>query len=252
MDRIRTASPAARIGVLVVLVVAAPFAAATTWTPIEVPDPLLEGEVCEVQTPMSWGGYVYRWNSKYDLVFWPYTVSPGIWYCAGSGFTALIDDFDEISTEELDRIRAWLARSRPDGDALESRLRLLEGIYAQRALDPEFENRLLRILARWYQDLERFEAADAYRRRALDHLEARLEGELEPIARLEYLYVAANYTRHFGDTARSDAYLERLQLALSEVTDPELEGFVDYLTDLVQETVRITPGGMLDPPRPGD
>ncbi len=47
-------------------------ALATTWASSEKTDPMT-GEKVPSHEIMSYGGYIYNWPSKYDLVFWPFT-----------------------------------------------------------------------------------------------------------------------------------------------------------------------------------
>lgn len=219
------------------------------WNDVEVDDPVMPGKTCSVTRLLSTGNYIYVAPSKYDLVFWPLVSPEGIWHCAHSGFTAFVDDFDDLSSEELVRIRAYLRANHVGIDDPRTRLELLEGTYRLRAKDVHFENRLLRVLARWYQDLGEVEKANGYRRQAFDRLTVLLQGELSELRRLQYLYVAANYARQFGDPVASDRYLAQLSVAMEGVSDGVAEQ-AQYLSQLAEETARIQPGGMLDPTGP--
>ena len=219
------------------------------WNDVEVDDPIMPGKTCSVTRLLSTGNYIYVAPSKYDLVFWPLVSPEGIWHCAHSGFTAFNDDFDGLSSEELVRIRAYLRATHVGTDDPRTRLELLEGTYRLRAKDVHFENRLLRALARWYQDLGEVEKANGYRRQAFDELTVLLQGELSELRRLQYLYVAANYARQFGDPVASDRYLAQLSVAMEGVSDGVAEQ-AQYLSQLAKETVRIQPGGILDPTGP--
>jgi hypothetical protein len=97
---------------------------ATTWGETEVDDPILDGEKCSVHEPASWGGYIYRWPSKYDQVFWPLTDIHGIWFCENSGFTAFIGDFDELSDIEVGHIKELLKAEYKPPVTIESKLAL--------------------------------------------------------------------------------------------------------------------------------
>ena len=220
---------------------------ATTWTESKVEDPFLPGKVCSVHEPMSYGGYIYRWPSKYDFVFWPLTDVHGIWHCEHSGFTSFIGDFEGLSDKERADIAVYLAANYEGKDDVESRLKLLEDTYSLRTTDSQFENKLLRVLARWYQDNGQVDKANGYRRKAFEELKGFLKVELMEERRLEYLYLAANYSRQLGEVAASDRYLVELEKAIENITNPELSGLGEYLSELAKETKLIQPGGQLDP-----
>lgn len=232
---------------LLLLVLMPPLLSATTWSDVQVDDPILVGETCAVHEPMSYGGYIYSWPSKYDLVFWPFTDHGGIWFCEKSGFTAFINDFDGMSEQEITNIRDYLAANPAPDDSIQSKLRLLENIYELRNTDKAFDNRLLRTLARWYQDLNEIELANEYRARALADMGSLLAEALEKRQKLGYLYVAASYSRQLGDIAGSDSYLRQFEDMAQSVTDEESQDMVVYLTKLVSTITDIKPGGMIDP-----
>ena len=137
----------------IVLALPAHPALATTMRPSEVDDPIAPGQTCNVQKPSSYGSYIYHWPSRFDFVFWPFSDWVGVWHCKRSGFTALIGDFDGLSGAEVTAIRDYLASNYDGASDPVRRLELLEGIYRLRNKDPAFDNRLLRVLARHYQDM---------------------------------------------------------------------------------------------------
>lgn len=223
---------------------------ATTWVKSEVDDPIFEGKKCSVQEPASFGSYIYSWPSKYDQVFWPSTEQNGIWFCEESGFTALMGDFSDMDSTEVEKINDYLLNNPPADSTIESKLNYLEKIYSLRVVDDAFNNRLLRILARWYQDLGNIDKANQYREGALEGIELGLKGDLGEGQRLEYLYLAANYNRQFGNEKASDAYLLELSSYIDTVQDENIEGYAEYLKDLSKETKFIKKGGLLDPELP--
>jgi len=220
---------------------------ATTWVEIEVDDPIKKGSVCEVHEPASFGTYIYQWPSKYDQVFWPLIDRNGIWYCRESGFTAFIGDFEDLSYEEKEAISKYLIEKKNIGDDIKSKLILLEDIYSLRNIGEEFKNKLLRVLARWYQDIGELEKANEYRKKALNWIKKKLGSELTENQQLGYLYLAANYSRLFGAVDESDQYITQFMTVAKNLKDKELEGFSEYLSELINETKYIEPKGKLDP-----
>ena len=124
---------------------------------------------------------------------------------------------------------------------------LLEGTYKLRKMDTRFENELLRVLGRWYQNLGQIDRANEYRRKAFELLKQNLNSDLDEGTKLEYLYLAANYARQFGMVTDSDRYLADLERAIQQITDPKLVAFGEYLSELAGETKLIQVGGKLDP-----
>lgn len=223
------------------------LAMATTWAGTQVNDPIVATAKCKVSEPMSSGSYIYHWPEKYDQVFWPLTDENGIWFCAESGFTAFIDDFKDIPASEKKLIAVYLKENYKGEKTIEAKLKLLEGVYSLRKKDYEFENRLLRVLARWYQNLGNVDTANAYRKRALQGIQLHLQTNLSEARRLEYLYVAANYSSLFGDIQASEKFLTELKQAIEQLKDKKLSGFAKYLSELAKETPQIKPGERLDP-----
>ncbi len=222
-------------------------AKATTWGESEVDDPILEGEKCSVHEPASYGGYIYRWPSKYDQVFWPLTDHHGIWFCEKSGFTAFIGDFSDLNPDEIETIKEYLVENHPKDSSIETKLTQLEKIYSLRNTDKDFNNKLLRVLARWHQDLGNTDKANKYRREAFVGVKQALQTGLDEIQNLEYLYLAANYSRQFGDIKGSDDYISKLVLALDDIKNEKSKGFAEYLKELYPDTIHIKSGGILDP-----
>lgn len=239
-----------KTAIIVLFLLLALPATATTWAEAEVEDPFAEGFQCEAHEPMSYGGYIYHWHSKYDQVFWPFTDPHAIWHCPESGYTAFMTDFNELSEQEKTDIQTYLEDNYTGAAGIESELQYLEDIYALRDIDEAFANKLLRIFARWHQNKEEYAKANEYRRRAFLEITDRLNTQLSEGQTLEYLYLAANYSRFFGNIADSDEYIQQLLDAIENLQDEELTGFADYLSELVQETQHIKPGDTLDPVLP--
>lgn len=236
-----------KLAACIVLMALTFSARAITWVDVEVDDPILEGARCKVHEPASWGSYIYNWPSKYDQVFWPLTEQYGIWFCEKSGFTAFIGGFSDLDSTEITKIRAYLAQNPPKDDSIETKLALLKAIYSFRNVDKNFNNRLLRVLARWQQDLGNINTANEYRREALAEIELALATELDEYQNIEYLYLAASYSKLLGNQTNSDTYLSKLILALDNITREENKDYADYIRKLYPDIKNIKAGGALDP-----
>lgn len=229
-------------------------ASATTWgPPSSRADPVRDNAKCLVSEPASSGSYIYQWPSKYDQVFWPLTDPHGIWFCPESGFTAFLGDF-ELSAEEKVALSAHLAQvyqkkvgGPPD---IRDLLELLKQSYSKREKSREFRIQLLRVLA-YYNDAELhdYDASGRLRREALAMIQEDLRTNLEEAQKLEYLFVAAAYSRELGEIENSDRLLQELDSALSSTSD-NLKGYAEYLSSLKKDVAQIVPGGELAPETP--
>lgn len=219
----------------------------TTWGETEIEDPIIEGAKCKVQQPMSSGSYIYQWPSKYDQVFWPFTVKSGIWYCEKSGFISLIGDFERLSNKDKANIAVYLKSNPANIMNFPGTLIHLEKIYSLRESGKEFQNRLLRVLAYQYESSGEIELANSYRRKALKSIEMSLKDEIPEQQKLEYLFLATTYNKQFGDDDRYSLYLNYLIDSLANLKDKELTGYAEYLERLIQEVEGIELGGVLAP-----
>lgn len=223
-------------------------ATATKWIETTVSDPLNSEAECTVNEVMSSGSYIFDWASKYDQIFFPYTSSAAIWFCADSGYISFMEDFEGITSEEKVKIAAYLEKNpQKNIKTLLSKLKLIETIYSFRNISPEVSNRNKRILAYLYEQKKKFEIANNYRRAALSQIYELLKKDLTKYKRLEYLYVAANYERQLGHISNSDVRLTTLLNEIENIQDEELKGFGKYLLKLSSETILIKPGGILEP-----
>ncbi|MDM3871715.1 DUF2225 domain-containing protein [Porticoccus sp. W117] len=239
-----------KIFLLILCVALSATAKATNWGETEVDDPIFKGEKCSVHEPISYGSYIYFWPSKYDQVFWPLTDQYGIWFCEKSGFTAFIGDFSGLTPNEREEIKNYLLKNPPKDASTQTKLNLLENIYSLRQKDNTFNNQLLRVLARWYQSIGDHERANNYRKKALSEIVKNLEGDLDEIQKLEYLYLAVNYYRQLGEIEISEKYISKLILSLDAVKDEGSKDYAMYLKELYPESMYIEAGDSLDPKLP--
>ncbi len=225
-------------------------ALATTWGQTDIDDPFAPGFKCEAHEPASYGSYIYHWPSKYDQVFWPFTDSHAIWHCPESGYTSFMTDFDELSESEKNNIKSYLDINHIGNSSQQPTIKLLEDIYAIRNIDDAFANKLLRIFSRWHQEHESYATANEYRLQAFTDIKSQLNTELPEGQKLEYLYLSANYAKFFGNVTESEHYAQQLLFAIDNLENEELDGYAEYLKELLNETEYIQPGGILDPDIP--
>ena len=174
-----------------VLLIAAFPAEATDFVPSEKPDPFVEGAMCTVPELLSYGGYVYQWPSRFDLVFEPWVSL--IAKCRASGYAGFTDDFDDLTESEKPRIAEFLKThpwrasfDEPTGE--QAMLDQLEAIYALQDRTLKEQAYILRVRA-WLYGKEPH--ADEYRSKALA-VHKRILAEQDPkgVDLMENLYVA--------------------------------------------------------------
>ncbi len=211
-------------------------ALAITWVDAEREDPFAEGAACAVHEPASYGSYIYQHESKFDLVFWPFTDPNWVWSCPESGFVSFGSHFDTITDAERPRIAALLEQWRAEGDR-PSGIEALEAIH--RVRDDVDWSWMNRVLAQWrVSDPVR---ADAHRAAAVPLLEEQL-ADAEGIGRIERLYLLGAYAHRFGDVDAGAAYFEEARSTEWTDEDGQPQVGLDYFDELIDEVL----AGVLD------
>ena len=212
---------------------------AITWENTVVTDPLNRDD-CEVAEPMSWGGYIYSWPSKWHGVYWPYTDSQWLWFCEGSGYVSFGNDFEEVTQEQVYRIISYLRQAEPVDQR--SRMALLmraRAIYQLRDLDDSFWA--------WFERLEAYErehaedsvGAAAARARAVE-LIPRLLADMQPgMQKAQLEFVLGYYAHRRGDMEEMQMRFARVR-ALEWLDDEgsPVQGS-PYLEDLMTELEQL-------------
>ncbi len=223
---------------------------AATFNTIKVDDPVKPGSKCEVRKPVGSPGALI---TRFDQVDMLLIVS--LWTCKDSGFIALMNDF-KLSETEKTAIAAFLSKrydkkeglyERHSREAVRRRWQLLESVYKLRRKDRLFNNRLLRMHAFILDMLHYYPVANRYRKKALNDIKDMLAGKLAETTRLRYLYVAAAYERQFGNTASSDAYIEKLRKLAKTMSGKKNSAYADYMMKFIKDIKLIKPGGSLLP-----
>lgn len=186
---------------------------ATTWVIAERADPIT-GDKVKVSDIMSYGGYIYQWPSKFDLVFWPFTDENWIWFCPRSGYAAFGSDFEKLSAPEKERLQAWLKTnydaSKPPRGHFE-KLAWLEKVYTARQMDEDFWRHFYRVAA--YVLREDTNASLAYVRKALVLIDKHLAGNPSGMALIESLYLKGEYSRRLGEIGTARECFEKVKSA---------------------------------------
>jgi len=190
-------------GLALATTLAAAPAAAITWFPSKVDDPVAPGARCDVQQLGSMGGYVYQWPSKYDGVYHPSVDEPFIWRCKGSGYLSFAEDFDRLDAAQKEKVAAFLKAEPVDPTTLRGQalLERLEAVYRVRGMNDPFWAYFYRVRAYWSGTAAE---GDKWRARALPFIVRRIEGgDLTGPMLLQHLYLAGYYARRGGDLEAS-------------------------------------------------
>lgn len=202
-----------RVIALLLSVLMAQTALATTWDTTELTDPL-SGDKVQAYVINSFGSYIYHWPSKYDLVFWPLTTPNWICFNPKNGYAAFNHDFETVSVEEKLRLTRWLAENYNPSAAPESyteKLAWLEQLYRQRKKDDNFWCKFYRLMA--YVHREDQKKSMEYVNKTIPLLEAKLNSNPEGVERIEVLFLLGEYYRRLGEQEKSKQFFEEVKLA---------------------------------------
>ncbi|MCH7806345.1 MAG: hypothetical protein IH995_04290 [Proteobacteria bacterium] len=215
-----------------------PSAQATTFSFGKMDDPFSYG-VCEKNEIVSYGSYIYRWDSKYDGIYWPVTDSYWLWGCPDSGFVAYPSDFENISDEERILIEAYLKEIyTPSGGEMTFREKrtLIEGLYHVRGMGDEFWVWFYRVLAYWADTLDGDqEKALEYRAKALALIVKELEGFLSDDDKIKNLFLAGEYSRQMGNEDQMHFYFSQAKNFKWTDEEGDEQIGIPYYNELIQE-----------------
>jgi hypothetical protein len=213
-------------------------ARAVVWWPSQKPDPLTS-EPVPVYGAAAWGGYIYNWPSKYDMVFWPSTAERWICFNPKSGYGALYDDFDTLSGKDKEHLRDWLKRNYVPARAprtQKEKLAWLERIYNERQMDDDFWSQFYRLMAYVYRDDA--PTSIGYVQKAMPFLERQLLAHRSGDFRTGVLFVLGEYHRRLGHPQVARAYFAAVKRAPYRENNGEVRIGPPYYLGLVAQRER--------------
>ena len=224
-----------RVIAILLGVLLAQNALATTWDTTELTDPL-SGDKVPAYRIKSFGSYIYNWPSKYDLVFWPLTTDNWICLNPKNGYGAFNHDFEAVSFTEKLRLKNWLAKNYNPSAAPEShteKLAWIEQLYRHRNKDDDFWCKFYRLMA--YVHREDPIKSMEYVNKAIPLLETKLKSNPTGVERIEVLFLLGEYYRRSGDLEKTKMYFEEVKL--SKYKDKEGNERVEhpYFIGLIQD-----------------
>ena len=212
---------------------------ATTWQPSKLTDPI-NGKRVSSWALASYGSYVYRYPSKYDLVFIPFTHPNYLTFNPKTGYGAFNNDFEELSGQEKKTVRKWLSENyradkAPSGYLAE--LEWVEKIYGQRKMGDDFWDSFYRLMA--YEHKNDKPKQLKYVRKAMPLLQKKLKTNPEGIVRTEVIYLLGEYHRRCGELDEARKYFGQVKTAkYKDWKGKEHAGHL-YLLELVQDREKL-------------
>ncbi len=184
-------------------------AEATTWADGQEADPFSDG-TCHAPRIKSYGGYIYAWPSKYDLVYWPHIDPNWLWYCPKSGYASFGDDFSKLKAAERESVKTLLAQRYQGGiEDWKYRKRLLWAaeIYRAREKNLDFWASFYSLLTYLHSDEPK--KAEEFVRKAVPLYKRRLETLTGGMGVPTLLYILGEYHRRLGKRDAARDYFNR-------------------------------------------
>lgn len=242
-------------------------AATTTWFPQEFKCP-----VCQAKNTFlvvgSYGNYIYHWDSKFQLIYWPRTDSPVLYSCRQCRLTTFMWDFEEVPKDKHAALRKALEGVKMDyvGEKSEyykeadylripmtQRLAAASKVYEVLGRDDWFWGEFYRTLGYHFEAEKQQTEADAARRRALAIAEKMLADKAHAETRKELLYITGAMRYFLRDEAGAlKDFREALTLKYqnSKFGKEKAQGYDAYLTDLLnQDLKKLGSGGEAKKPK---
>ncbi len=220
---------------------------AITYADVEVSCPI-DGTKNKFSQWVSYGGYVYAFPSKYQLLFFPDTSPYGVWSCHKCRFTAFPYDFEEFPKDKVKDVLQTLhglgLKPAADKDykniSVTERMVIAERVYKTLGRDDYFWCQFYRLQGYFLEQADKGEDAAAARRKALEIAE-RMQAAEEHKGIRRQLLVIAGAMHHFlgNDHAALDRFKEALPLKFVEPGIPAEQSarHDEYLTELIKDYV---------------
>lgn len=228
-----------------------------TWFPKE-----FECPVCKTKNVFlvvgSYGSYIYRDESRLQLIFWPLTDRPTVYSCKKCRLSLFMWDFEETPKEKhaeiLKRLEGVKLAPRAGAESttryykdavyldipVTERMLAAEKVYEVLGRDDEFWCRFHRALAYHYDAEGKTAEAEAARREALRLAEKMLADKERAGERKEFLYISGAM-RHFlkDDAGALKDFREAtpLKYQSKEMSAEKNANYDEFLSELLREYV---------------
>ena len=228
---------------VVAVVFTASAVLATTWSPTEVECP-----ICHTKNSfdeiMSYGGYIYGWPSKFQMIYWPDTAGSVLYACKRCNYSAFMWDFRNPPANKIEDIRHALQNVNLGQHAkyteipMSQRLDAAEKVYSVLDKDDEFWCRFYRVKAYHLAIEKRPEEASQARAKALEIVHRMLNDPANSGKRKELLLVSGAMEHFLDNDVAAKADLETSLSAHYEqprLNADQMKNANRYMTDLAKE-----------------
>ncbi len=216
---------------------------ATTWFSADIECPL-----CHTKNSFdevaSYGSYIYRWPSKFQIVYWPRTAGNVLYTCKRCNYSAFMWDFKNPPADKLEAIRHALTNLTVESHArytdipMSVRLEIAEKVYAVLNKDDEFWCDFYRTKGYHLAREKRTADASHARARALE-IAHRMLNDPANASRRKELFLISGAMQHFLDNdLAAKADLESSLKAHYEdatLTPEEMKNVNDNMNGLATE-----------------
>jgi hypothetical protein len=141
----------------------------------------------------SYGSYIYKWDSKFQYIFWPLTDDQVVYSCKKCHYSTYMWDFDSLEAAKKPLVKAYLKEIKSAVKAkdyldvpITERLQLAEGVYRVLGGDDFFWSQFYRVMGYHYDKIGNEIKARESRIKALEiaenmRLDTKNEGRLKEI-----------------------------------------------------------------------
>jgi nitrate/TMAO reductase-like tetraheme cytochrome c subunit len=246
----RRKSSVLAIGVVLVMACAA---LATTWGSKAVTCPIC-GKDTEMEVIASYGSYIYRWPSKYQMVFWPQTTSRVLYFCKHCHLSAFMGDFSKIPKEKFEAVKKAIEPLKNKQDAkryyevpMAYRLKIAEAVYKLLDKDDEFWCRFYRIQGYHLSGAGDKPGAKAARKKALALAEKMLKGEVSVPSKKELVLIVGSMQNLIGERDKALETLARVSSTpvkrVEGMTEENVKNATAYLDEVAAELIGLIKEG---------
>ena len=199
---------------------------------------------------ISWGTYVYYWESKYQYVYWPLTESRSIYSCQECHFSSYMWDFDSIPDNKIIPLKQYLATVKLEKEQegyiyipTTTRLEIAENVYKILERNENFWCRFYRVMGYHYDEEKNAIQAKASRVKALNIAKDMLSDSLYAEQKKESFFIIAAMYNFIGNKDSALIYLDSASLVTYDLSTYKknkrkkikTNGADEYLTDLITQ-----------------
>lgn len=209
---------------------------------------------------ISYGSYIYTWESKYQLVFWPLTETAAMYCCDHCGLCQLMGDFEELPKEKFDAVKSVLpeaaslnaesAGTAKEPNAVEDsagpfanvpiwqRFVNADQVYVQLDTEPAHLCLFYRLMGYHCEMADKPELAKYARQRALELAEQLLSDPDKVSLHQEFYFICGAMQHLLGDDAAALVSFKAVkdkEYRNEEWTDESNQAYTEYLADLASE-----------------